>query len=55
AMSQTQNAEDYTCWALQLPLTQTAKQCRFRLYDHSGNELAKDHYPIQYPIVQPLS
>ncbi|ENO1858029.1 helix-turn-helix transcriptional regulator [Vibrio alginolyticus] len=54
-MSQTQNAEDYTCWALQLPLTQTAKQCRFRLYDHSGNELAKDHYPIQYPIVQPLS
>ncbi|MDA0123460.1 MULTISPECIES: helix-turn-helix transcriptional regulator [Vibrio] len=55
AMSQTQNAEDYTCWALQLPLTQKAKQCRFRLYDHSGNELAKDHYPIQYPIVQPLS
>ncbi|ENP8392559.1 TPA: helix-turn-helix domain-containing protein [Vibrio alginolyticus] len=55
AMSQTQNAEDYTCWALQLTLTQTAKQCRFRLYDHSGNELAKDHYPIQYPIVQPLS
>ncbi|ELA7919428.1 helix-turn-helix transcriptional regulator [Vibrio alginolyticus] len=54
-MSQTQNAEDYTCWALQLPLTQTAKQCRFRLYDHSGNELAKDHYPIQYPIMQPLS
>ncbi|ELN6937334.1 helix-turn-helix transcriptional regulator [Vibrio alginolyticus] len=54
-MSQTQNAEDYTCWALQLPLTQTAKQCRFRLYDHSGNELAKDHYPIQYPIVQPLN
>ncbi|HHX8345464.1 TPA: helix-turn-helix transcriptional regulator [Vibrio alginolyticus] len=55
AMSQTQNAEDYTCWALQLPLPQTAKQCRFRLYEHSGNELAKDHYPIQYPIVQPLS
>ncbi|ELA7356418.1 helix-turn-helix transcriptional regulator [Vibrio alginolyticus] len=54
-MSQTQNAEDYTCWALQLPLTQTAKQCRFRLYDHSGNELAKDHYPIQYPIVKPLN
>ncbi|EMV7292163.1 helix-turn-helix transcriptional regulator [Vibrio alginolyticus] len=54
-MSQTQNTEDYTCWALQLPLTQTAKQCRFRLYDHSGNELAKDHYPIQYPIMQPLS
>ncbi|MEF1260314.1 AraC family transcriptional regulator, partial [Vibrio harveyi] len=55
AMSLTQNAEDYTCWVLQLPLTQKAKQCRFRLYDHSGNELAKDHYPIQYPIVQPLS
>ncbi|MDW2454992.1 helix-turn-helix transcriptional regulator [Vibrio sp. 1249-1] len=54
-MSQTQNAEDYTCWALQLPLTQAAKQCRFRLYDHSGNELAKDHYPIQYPIVKPLN
>ncbi|EGQ8498217.1 helix-turn-helix domain-containing protein [Vibrio alginolyticus] len=55
AMSLTQNAEDYTCWVLQLPLTQMAKQCRFRLYDHSGNELAKDHYPIQYLIVQPLS
>jgi AraC-like DNA-binding protein len=54
-VSFTQHSQDYSCWTLQLPLTQIAKRCRFRLYDESGNELAKDHYPIQYPIVQPLN
>ncbi|MCS0170081.1 helix-turn-helix transcriptional regulator [Vibrio alginolyticus] len=55
AMRLTQHSLHYACWVLQLSLTQTAKQCRFRLYDESDNELAKDHYPIQYPIVQPLN
>ncbi|HHG3022913.1 TPA: helix-turn-helix domain-containing protein [Vibrio parahaemolyticus] len=55
AMRLTQHSLYYACWVLQLSLTQTAKQCRFRLYDESGNELAKEHYPIQYPIVQPLN
>ncbi|MCF7454360.1 helix-turn-helix transcriptional regulator [Vibrio sp. A1-1] len=55
AMRLTKHSLHYACWVLQLSLTQTAKQCRFRLYDESGNELAKEHYPIQYPIVQPLN
>ncbi len=55
AMRLTQHSLYYACWVLQLSLTQTVKQCRFRLYDESGNELAKEHYPIQYPIVQPLN
>ncbi|EPE2668306.1 helix-turn-helix domain-containing protein [Vibrio parahaemolyticus] len=55
AMRLTQHSLYYACWVLQLSLTQTAKQCRFRLYDESGNELAKEQYPIQYPIVQPLN
>ncbi|HHF3201115.1 TPA: helix-turn-helix transcriptional regulator [Vibrio alginolyticus] len=55
AMRLTQHSLHYACWVLQLSLTQTAKQCRFRLYDESDNELAKEHYPIQYPIVQPLN
>ncbi|HDU8584694.1 TPA: helix-turn-helix transcriptional regulator [Vibrio alginolyticus] len=55
AMRLTQHSQHYACWVLQLSLTQTAKQCRFRLYDESDNELAKEHYPIQYPIVQPLN
>nr|WP_230462007.1 AraC family transcriptional regulator [Vibrio parahaemolyticus] len=54
-MRLTQHSLHYACWVLQLSLIQTAKQCRFRLYDESGNELAKEHYPIQYPIVQPLN
>lgn len=55
AMRLTKHSLHYACWVLQLSLTQTAKQCRFRLYDESDNELAKEHYPIQYPIVQPLN
>ncbi len=55
AMRLTQHSLHYACWVLQLSLTQTVKQCRFRLYDESDNELAKEHYPIQYPIVQPLN
>ncbi|MGP8305018.1 helix-turn-helix transcriptional regulator [Vibrio sp. YIC-376] len=54
-MSFTQHSPDYSCWSLQLSLIQSAMQCRFRLYDELGHELAKEHYPIQYPIVQPLS
>ncbi|EGR2184326.1 AraC family transcriptional regulator [Vibrio parahaemolyticus] len=55
AMRLTQHSLHYACWVLQLSLTQTAKHCRFRLYDESDNELAKEHYPIQYPFVQPLN
>ncbi|WP_440889159.1 helix-turn-helix transcriptional regulator [Vibrio sp. WZ-1] len=55
AMALTHSSEEYTCWTLQLPLPSTAKKCQFRLYDSTGAELAKEHYPKQYPIVQSLS
>lgn len=55
AMELTHSSEEYTCWTLQLSLPSTAKKCQFRLYDSTGAELAKEHYPKQYPIVQSLS
>ncbi|MDF2153009.1 helix-turn-helix transcriptional regulator [Vibrio sp. CAU 1672] len=54
AMSLTHHSEQYACWTLQAAVQHAGKQCRFRLYDHHGQELAKDHYPPQYPILQPL-
>ncbi|NNN45059.1 MULTISPECIES: helix-turn-helix transcriptional regulator [Vibrio] len=54
-MSRTLASSEYGCWTLQLPINQKVKQCRFRLYDSSGNEQAKEHYPVQYTIVQPLT
>ncbi|NOH66738.1 helix-turn-helix transcriptional regulator [Vibrio rotiferianus] len=54
-MELTHSSEEYTCWTLQLSLPSTAKKCQFRLYDSTGSELAKEHYPKQYPIVQSLS
>lgn len=53
-MTCTKHLEKYTCWALQLPMEQPGKLCRFRLYGEAGKALAEEHYPTQYPIMQPL-